>query len=181
MEDPAAAYGLGGKPFWLVVLALFVIVLVRSHATFWLGRAVAAGAQLETERRVGPRWWLALLDRIDGWSRTPRAARGLTTVHRWGPLAIAPAYVVVGLQTAVLLAAGLLRMPYARFVPASLVGAGAWALVWSTVGMGAVWAAVALAARSGWVLAAVVVGLLAAVTALAVRRRRGGRATAVLD
>jgi membrane protein DedA with SNARE-associated domain len=173
MDDPAAAYGLGGRPFWFVVLALFVIVTARSHATFWIGRAVARGAELETTHRVGPRWWLATLDRIDAWSATPGAARGLALVHRWGPLAVAPAYVVVGLQTAVLLAAGLLKMPYARFVPASLVGAGAWALVWSTVGMGALWAAVGLAARSGWALAAAVGAVALVVAALLVRRRHG--------
>lgn len=171
MDDPAAAYGLGGKPFWVVVLALFVIVTARSHATFWLGRAVARGARLETEHRVGPRWWLGLLDRIDAWSGTARAERGLAVVHRWGPFAVAPAYVVVGLQTAVLLAAGLLRMPYARFLPAAVVGAGAWALIWSTIGMGALWAGVALAARSGWAVAGVLL-LLVAVTTVIVRRRR---------
>ncbi|MBU4215425.1 MAG: VTT domain-containing protein [Actinobacteria bacterium] len=172
MEDPAAAYGLGGKPFWFVVLALFAIVMVRSHATYWVGRAVARGAQLETEHRVGPRWWLAVLDRVDRWSRTPGAARGLALVHRWGPFAVAPAYVVVGLQTAVLLASGLLRMPYVRFLPASVIGAGAWALIWSTVGMAALWAALGLAARSGWGLAAVAVVVAGAVTVVVVRHRR---------
>jgi membrane protein DedA with SNARE-associated domain len=161
---------MSGWPFWLVVVALYVIVMCRSHATYWLGRAVSAGARLGTERRVGPRRWLRLLDRIDAWSASPQARRGTALVHRWGPLGVAVTYLTVGLHTAVLVAAGLVRMPYLRFTVASLFGSAAWAVVWSTVGLGAVWAVT----RSWWGVAAlVVVGL---VVGFVVRRRRRTRA-----
>ena len=49
-------------------------------------------------------------------------------------------------------AAGVVRMPYLRFAIASIPGALVWALVWATIGFGAVWAALALFATSPWVL-----------------------------
>ena len=172
-----------GWPFWLVVIALYVSVMFRSHGTYWLGRAVSAGAQLETERRIGPRWWLGLLDRIEARSSSPRGQHGTRLVHRWGPVGVAVTYPVVGLTTAVLVAAGLVRMPYPRFTVASLVGSALWTAVWSTVGFGALWAAT----RSWWSAAALLVGLAIGVVGLARRRTRAvvepqdvvGRSTAV--
>ena len=43
-------------------------------------------------------------------------------------------------STAVLLASGVLRMSPGRFVPALVVGAVAWATIYTTVGMAVVWA-----------------------------------------
>ena len=171
---------MGGWPFWLVVAALYVIVMCRSHATYWAGRAVSAGARLETERRIGPRQWLRLLDRIDAWSASPRAQRGTALVHRWGPLGVAVTYLTVGLHTAVLVAAGLVRMPYLRFTVASLFGSALWAVVWSTVGLGAILAVT----RSWWGAAALVVVWLAVGSVVLLRRRAPaqdvvGRSTAV--
>lgn len=116
--------------------------------------------------------------RVERLLGTPPARRGLALVHRWGPLAVTAAYLTVGVQTTVFVAAGLVRMPYARFVVASVPGSVAWALVWGTVGLGAVWAAVRLAAASPWALAGVLVLAVAAVVALVVRRRRRARLAA---
>ncbi|GAA3807718.1 DedA family protein [Cellulomonas soli] len=172
MTDVAEAYGLGGLPIAGVLAALFLIVLARSHGTYWLARAVT---RVGTSGR-GPAWWRALLVRADGWSATPGARRGRALVHRWGPVAVTAAYVTVGLQTAVMLAAGLLRMPYLRFTLASLPGAAAWAVIWGTVGLGAVWGAVRLAAASPWALAVV---LLAVAVGVVLRWRT--RRAAVAD
>ena len=156
-----------GWPFWLVVIALYVSVMGRSHATYWIGRAVAAGARLETERRVGPAWWLRLLDKMDARSRTPKAQRGSELVHRWGPVGVAVTYPVAGLSTAVLAAAGILKMPYLRFTAASLVGSALWTALWATVGLGAFWAA-----TSSWWGAGGLVVLVAAIVGFVVVRRR---------
>lgn len=157
MDDPATAFGLGGKPFWFVLLALWVIVLVRSHSTYWIARAVAHGLQLGTDRQIGPRWWLSFLARVDTWSHTPKAQRGLARVHQYGPYAVAPAYLTMGLQTVTVFSAGLVQMPYRRFTAASLVGGAGWAVIWSTVGLAALWATAALVARSGWGVAVAVI------------------------
>jgi len=103
--------------------------------------------------------------------RTPTARRGLALVHRWGPLAVTMAYLTVGIQTAVFVGSGLVRMPYLRFTLASVPGSIAWAFVWGTVGLGAVWAAARLATASPWALAGTVVTATVLVTWLVARRR----------
>ncbi len=174
--DVAAAYGLAGKPFVVVLLVLFAIVVARSHLTYWAGRAVVRGAQYGQERIGGPSWWRATVLRIGTFASSAPARRGLALLHRFGPVAVTLAYLTVGVQTAVFAGAGLIRMPYARFTLASVPGAAAWALIWATVGLGAVWAALALAARSPWALAAVLVALAATVaTAVAIRSRARAR------
>jgi membrane protein DedA with SNARE-associated domain len=110
----------------------------------------------------------------------PGARRGLAMVHRWGPFAVTLAYLTVGVQTVVFTSAGLLRMPYLRFTIASIPGSVAWAFIWGTVGLGAAWAAVTLAAEQPWVLAGVLVLLLAVVAVLVLRRRSRRAAAAAL-
>lgn len=176
--DVAAAYGLAGKPFVVVLIVLFVVVLLRSHGFYWLGRAVVRGAQLGQEKIGGPAWWRAMVLRMGTFAESRAARRGIALVHRWGPVAVFFAYLTVGVQTAVFVCSGMIRMPYARFSVASLPGSVAWALVWGTVGLGAVYAAVALAARSPWALAGVLAVLAAVVAALVVRSRRRAAASA---
>ncbi|MEV7972204.1 hypothetical protein [Cellulomonas sp. NPDC089187] len=183
MTDVAAAYGMAGWPFWAVIGALFVIVMGRSHLFYWLGRGVFSGAGRLAERvdergdqpSVDSRWQI-WRDHAQRLMRTPTARRGLDLVHRWGPLAVTFAYVTVGVQTAVFVGSGLLRMPYPRFVLASIPGSIAWAFIWGTVGLGAVWAVVRLSLASPWALAGVLVLLVAVITAAVVVRRRRQRA-----
>lgn len=189
----AAAYGMAGWPFWAVVAGLFVVVMARSHLFYWLGRGVLGGARrivhtadaeaapsatpvaVDAGHAPAPR---AASRRVERLLATPPARRGLALVHRWGPLAVTAAYLTVGVQTAVFVASGLVRMPYARFVAASVPGSVAWAFVWGTVGLGAVWAAVRLAAASPWALAGVLVLAAAVVVVVVARRRRRARVAA---
>ena len=175
--DVAAAYGLAGKPFVVVLVVLFAIVLARSHLTYWAGRALARGAQYGQEKIGGPSWWRTTVVHVGRFAESAPAQRGLSMVHRWGPVAVILAYLTVGVQTAVFAGSGLLRMPYGRFTLASVPGAIGWALIWATVGLGAVWAAVALAGRSPWALVAVLVTLAAVVVAVVAVRARRRRAT----
>jgi membrane protein DedA with SNARE-associated domain len=170
--DVAAAYGLAGKPFVVVLVVLFVVVLARSHGSYWVGRALVRGAQLGQERIGGPAWWRAAVLRMGLFAETRAAQRGLALVRRWGPVAVFLAYLTVGLQTAVFVCSGMVRMPYLRFTVASVPGSAAWAVIWGTVGLGAVYAAVALAARSPWALVAVVLVVVIVVVALLVGRSR---------
>ncbi|WP_263118925.1 hypothetical protein [Cellulomonas sp. RIT-PI-Y] len=174
MTDAAAVYGMAGWPFWAVIGALFVIVMGRSHLFYWLGRGVFTGAGRLADRVDQPTAegrLHVLRGHAQRLTTTPTARRGLALVHRWGPLAVTFAYVTVGVQTAVFVGSGLLRMPYPRFLLASIPGSIAWAFIWGTVGLGAVWAAAQLALASPWALAGVL-ALLAGVVALVVLRRR---------
>ncbi|GIG39929.1 hypothetical protein [Cellulomonas phragmiteti] len=166
------AYGLDGLPVAVALLSLFGIVMARSHLTYWAGRGVARGARFEGEHRHGPAWWQRTVDRTARMSATPSARRGVALVHRWGPVAVTLAYLTVGVQTAVFAGAGLLRMPYLRFTLASVPGAAAWAVAWGTVGIGAVWGALALAAGSPWGLLVLAVAAAAVVTTVVTLSRR---------
>lgn len=163
-----------GTPLWIALVSLFAIVLVRSHATYWAARAASQGTSKLVARGTHSGEYSRhqrVAMRIDRWTTSAHAERAMRLVARWGPPAVTLAYVTVGAQTAILLAAGLLRMPYLRFTIASLPGAAAWAVIWATVGFGVFWAAVRLAAASPW--AAGFGGLLLVVAVIWwVRQRR---------
>ncbi|WP_028046660.1 DedA family protein [Cellulomonas sp. URHE0023] len=148
------AYHLGGVPVGIAIVGLFVIVMARSHATYWAGRGVVRGAQGTHQHDRGPGWWHSTMDRLEQWTSTSAAQKGLGMVRRWGALAVMLAYLTVGLQTAIFASAGLVRMPYLRFTLASIPGALVWAVVWATIGFGAVWGALNLFDASPWALLA---------------------------
>ncbi|GIG19920.1 hypothetical protein Cch01nite_06440 [Cellulomonas chitinilytica] len=160
MTDVREAYGLGGAPIGIAVIVLFAIVMARSHATYWAGRAVVRGAQQVHDSDSGPGWWRSTIERLERWTSTRAAQRGLDLVRRWGAVAVTLAYLTIGLQTAIFASAGLVKMRYLRFSLASIPGAIIWAVVWATVGFGAFWGALALFAASPWALLAVVVVLI---------------------
>ena len=168
--DPLDAYHLGSVPLGVAVAGLFVIVMARSHGTYWAGRGVVRGAQAVHEQEGAPGWWHATIRRLETWTDRRSAQRGLDLVRRWGPIAVSLAYLTVGLQTAIFAAAGLVKMPYLRFAIASVPGALVWAVVWATIGFGAVWGAISLFATSPWALAGAVLLVLVGV-AVVVRRR----------
>ncbi len=149
-----------GEPFAVTVSVLFVIVLLRAQATYWLARGVRAGL-LKT----------SLADRVTG-ARTERATIAL---HRWGPPVVTLSFLTIGLQTVVNAAAGLIRMPWIRYSVAMVIGCAAWAVIYATIGIAAVEASLALAARSPWALVGVLVLAAVAVGAVMVLRRRRSR------
>jgi membrane protein DedA with SNARE-associated domain len=55
-------------------------------------------------------------------------------VARWGAPIVTLSFLTVGIQTLVNLAAGVLRMPLRRYVPALTVGSIIWAFLYATVG-----------------------------------------------
>ena len=122
---------------------LFVVVMARANGTYWIGRGAAAGTRRfrSAEEASAPRW--------------QRAQR---LVHRWGPLAVVLCFLTVGIQTAVNVTAGMVRMPLKRYLPAVTLGSVAWATVYATVGLAAAQAWLAAAAR--WPGTVVVVAVL---------------------
>ncbi len=123
---------------------LFLIVMARANATYWIGRGAAAGTRrLRRLEEPSPRW---------------RRAQRL--VHRWGPVAVALCFLTVGVQTAVNATAGVARMPVRRYLPAVTVGSVIWAGLYATVGLAAARAWLAAAAR--WPATMTVLALLLA-------------------
>ena len=106
-------------PYAIVVAALWVIVMLRANATYWLGRGIAAGARRTKAAK--------LLD-------SRHYERGASWLNRWGAPAISVSFLTVGIQTVINLAAGVTRMPLRRYIPATIVGSIMWAFVYGTVG-----------------------------------------------
>ena len=55
-------------------------------------------------------------------------------VARWGAPVVILSFLTVGIQTLVNLAAGVMRMPLRRYIPALTIGAILWAFLYATVG-----------------------------------------------
>ena len=148
-------------PFGWAYLALFVIVMLRANATYWVGRAVMGRG------RRSPR-----LQRLLE-SRAMLLAEGFIT--RWGVLAVPLCFLTIGVQTAVNLTAGILRMPLTRYLPAVTLGALIWALIYSTIGFAALYAVLFGVAGSPWALVALAVAVAAVAGLLWFHRRHGRR------
>ena len=108
-----------GWPYPVAVAALFVVVVLRAGATYAIGRAAQEGVRRSRFSRVMAR---------------PRFAKMQQLVVRWGAPVVIASFLTVGIQTLVNLAAGVLRMPLRRYVPALIVGSIMWAFLYATVG-----------------------------------------------
>ena len=108
-----------GWPYPVAVAALFVVVMVRAGATYAIGRAAEEGVRRSRFSRAMSR---------------PRFAKMQQLVARWGVPVVIVSFLTVGIQTLVNLAAGVLRMPLRRYVPALIVGSIMWAFLYATVG-----------------------------------------------
>ncbi len=142
-------------PFLVVVGALFVIVMLRANATYWLGRGIVAGAGRSRFSRV---------------LNSRAYAVGASWINRWGAPAVALSFLTIGVQTMVNLSAGVARMPMRRYLPSVIVGSIAWAFLYASVGIVGF-----LAVMSLWTLNPVLtagLGLLLVVVVLVVLTRR---------
>lgn len=106
-------------PYLVVVAALYVLVLLRSNATYWVGRGINVGGRHTKAARF-----------LDSGS----FKRGETLVANYGAPAVALSFLTIGIQTMVNLAAGVARMPLRTYIPATMVGSVAWAFLYATVG-----------------------------------------------
>jgi membrane protein DedA with SNARE-associated domain len=160
MEPAVEAYGLGNLPFAGVIAALFGIVFLRTQLFYWLARGVAAGS--------------IRVPSIKARTESPGVQRAMDRLHRWGAPVVTLSYLTIGFQTAVNVAAGLVRMPFLRYLVAMIPGCVAWAFIYGTIGLGAFYATLALAASSPWLTAAGLFALAAIIVSatIVVRRRR---------
>lgn len=116
------------QPFGIAFATLFVIVMLRANATYWLGRGALRGGKLSAR----------LAHRLEG----PVMQRAHRLSARYGVIAVPLSFLTVGVQTAINFSAGFTEMPLRRYLPAVTVGCVLWALLYSTVGMVG-WAAAA--------------------------------------
>jgi len=155
-------------PFAAAWALLFVVGLLRGQGTYWLGRG-ASGAATRVGREGDGGW-----ARLKAWLNGDSTRAGRTVVHRAGLVAVPLCYLTVGLQTAVLVAAGLVRIPWLRFTIAQLPGVAAWATIYSTIGFAGWSAAIAAFTGTGWGWA--LLAILIAVCVVLVVRRIGRKA-----
>lgn len=141
-------------PFWQAFLALFASAMVRSNGTYWVGR----GAIASWRRYRG--------------THGEVTARAEALLRRLGPVAVTLSYLTVGIQTAIHLTAGVMRMPLRWYVPAAVVGSMIWAVLYATIGLAVVQAWLAAEAGSWWGVAVVALALVAVVGWVFARRRR---------
>jgi membrane protein DedA with SNARE-associated domain len=137
-----------GWPLPATVAVLFVIVLLRAGGTYAIGRGSREGVRRLLERRG---------------RMAPKLERAEAVIGRYGAPVVALSFLTVGFQTAVNLAAGVLRMPLVKYLPALVVGGAMWATLYGVLGLATVNAIVAAAQRNpvGAVLSVLaVVGLL---------------------
>lgn len=128
-------------PFVWAFLILFVIVMLRSNGTYWVGRGIAAGGRKTKMQKH---------------LNSPAVLRAEKVIARWGAPAVSISFLTIGVQTAINMSAGLGRMPLHRYIPATVVGSIAWATIYATIGMAAFDAALAAAAGSPLALMALV-------------------------
>ncbi len=107
-------------PWIWVWLGLYLIIFCRAGGTYLIGRLVRNGVT-----RIGA------IQRILASSVYQRAE---ATIDRWGPPAVAVSFLTIGFQTAMNLAAGVIRMRWYRYLPALLIGGALWATVYTFIG-----------------------------------------------
>lgn len=140
-----------GWPVWAVFTALFLGAFVRGNATYWIGRAIRSGGARSR--------FATMLER-------PGMARAERWVRTVGPPAVALGFLTVGVQSAINLSAGVLRMPQRRWLPAVTVGAVLWAILYTSVGLAFVGA---LLGRAQWWWALIAAGVVAVVVVVSRR------------
>lgn len=151
-----------GWPIQLVFVALFVIAMLRGQLVYWLARSLTSASLRDA--RTGRR------ARLAAWLDDSGVDHGARLLRRLGLVAVPLCYVTVGLQSAVMAAAGALRIEAWKYTLATIPGSLAWAAIYATIGW-ALWEAALLAvAGSPWGIAALT--LIVALTAGTVWWRR---------
>ena len=152
---------LSNFPFWGAWIFMYVLGTLRGQGTYWIGRgASSAATHVGSEEEHDSKW-----AQIKAWLNSDRTKTGRTLVHKIGVVAVPLSYLTVGLQTAVLAAAGLVRIQWWKFTVAQIPGAIAWATIYSGVGLAGWSAVLAIFTGDGIVPAIVFVVLVAVVIA----------------
>lgn len=160
---------------WLFVF-LFVVVLLRAQATYWLARGAASGAVLATGRQ-------GFLGTMARWFDGPIPHKGAAMLDKWGIIVIPLCFLTVGIQTAVNAGAGLVRMRWSTYTIAMIPGCVLWALLYGLGTLAVFAAAIRAVAGSpwGWAGLTLIATLIAAKIAWGRRKRRAVDAALTAD
>lgn len=160
---------------WLFVF-LFVVVLLRAQATYWLARGAASGAVLATGRQ-------GFLGTMARWFDGPIPRKGAAMLDKWGIIVIPLCFLTVGIQTAVNAGAGLVRMRWSTYTIAMIPGCVLWALLYGLGTLAVFAAAIRAVAGSpwGWAGLALIAALITAKIAWGRRKRRSVDAALTAD
>lgn len=160
---------------WLFVF-LFVVVLLRAQATYWLARGAASGAVLATGRQ-------GFLGTMARWFDGPIPRKGAAMLDKWGIIAIPLCFLTVGIQTAINAGAGLVRMRWSTYTIAMIPGCVLWALLYGLGTLAVFAAAIRAVAGSpwGWAGLTLIATLIAAKIAWGRRKRRAVDAALTAD
>lgn len=160
---------------WLFVF-LFVVVLLRAQATYWLARGAASGAVLATGRQ-------GFLGTMARWFDGPIPRKGAAMLDKWGIIVIPLCFLTVGIQTAVNAGAGLVRMRWSTYTIAMIPGCVLWALLYGLGTLAVFAAAIRAVAGSpwGWAGLALIATLIAAKIAWGRHKRRAVDAALTAD
>lgn len=160
---------------WLFVF-LFVVVLLRAQATYWLARGAASGAVLATGRQ-------GFLGTMARWFDGPIPRKGAAMLDKWGIIVIPLCFLTVGIQTAVNAGAGLVRMRWSTYTIAMIPGCVLWALLYGLGTLAVFAAAIRAVAGSpwGWAGLALIAALITARIAWGRRKRRSVDAALTAD
>lgn len=142
-------------PVALTFVVFFLGALTRGNATYWLGRGARRGGERTRAHR---------------YLSSPLVRRAETVVARMGPPAVTLSFLTIGVQSAVNVAAGVLRMPIWAYEIAVSVGALLWAAVYTTIGFAVVEAWLDQAPWRWIALAIAGLGLVLLTTGLGRRR-----------
>ena len=160
---------------WLFVF-LFVVVLLRAQATYWLARGAASGAVLATGRQ-------GFLGAMARWFDGPVPRKGPAMLDKWGIIIIPLCFLTVGIQTAVNAGAGLVRMRWSTYTIAMIPGCVLWALLYGLGTLAVFAAAIRAVAGSpwGWAGLALIIALIGAKIVWGRRKRRAVDAALASD
>ena len=153
-------------PFLGVYTFLFFVVALRSTATFAIARYVNRLMLAGKEPTGG--WRL----RMWNWAHAAPTQHAVHQLRTRGLILIPLSFLTVGVQSVVILAAGLLGLSVPRYAAAAFPGWLAWAGIYSTIGF-AVWgAAMKAAAGSPVGIAVIAVAALALIVYVVHARRK---------
>ncbi len=162
-------------PFWLLFGVFFGIAALRTQITYWLAR-VATNQLLDRSKPRG-----RIMARVHAWLSGGSTDRGVAAINRWGVLMVPASFLMVGSKTIINAAAGVTRMPFAKYLPAMIVGCSLHATIYATVGWAAWTSALAATAGSPWAIAAITALVVLLGLAIVYRRRRRASVPGVPD
>lgn len=119
-------------PWWGLFAFLWLVVFLRTQATYWIARWARSGADALAGRAVGDDSRRArLARRLSG----PGTDRARAFLERWGFFGIPVSFLTIGFQTLVNATAGYTRMRFDLYTLALIPGCVVWSAIYTTVGL----------------------------------------------